>query len=50
MKRSQKRSNRNTVVRYVWQLISQHCFSIIEAVLKYYLIEIIKFLIKTYLY
>ena len=44
-----KRTKSNKFVRSVWPLISQHCFSIIEAVLKYYLIEGIKLLIKTIL-
>jgi hypothetical protein len=46
MKRSQKR---NKVVRSVWRLISRHCFPIIEPIVKYCLIEGIKFLIKTFL-
>ena len=50
MKKSNKRKNGNKVDNYVWRLICQHCFSILEPIVKYCLIEIIKFLIKTYLY
>ena len=44
-----KRTKSNKFERSAWPLISQHCFSIIEAVLKHCLIEGIKLLIKTIL-
>ena len=45
-----KKTKYNKFERSVWSLISQSCFSVIEAVLKYYLIEGIKLLIKTILH